>query len=58
MYGIASSDVKKLALRRVAEIDRKIAELQSLRDALGHLAEACAGDDRPDCPILEDLAAP
>ncbi len=54
----ASSDVKKLALRRVAEIDRKIAELQSLRDALAHLAEACAGDDRPDCPILEDLAAP
>ncbi len=53
----ASADVKTLALHRIDEIDRKIAELQSLRDALAHLAEACAGDDRPDCPILEDLAA-
>ena len=51
----ASSDVKTLALRRVGEIDRKIAELKTLRDALAHLAEACAGDDRPDCPILDDL---
>ncbi len=53
----ASSDVKTLALHRIGEIDRKIAELRTLRDALAHLAEACAGDERPDCPILEDLAA-
>ncbi len=53
----ASSAVKTLALHRIDEIDRKITELKTLRDALAHLAEACAGDDRPDCPILEDLAA-
>ena len=43
-------------MARIAEIDRKLAELQSLRDTLGHLAETCHGDHRPDCPILDDLA--
>ena len=52
----ASSDVKALALNRIEEIDRKVGELMSLRNALAHLAEACVGDDRPDCPILDDLA--
>jgi Cu(I)-responsive transcriptional regulator len=53
----ASSDVKALAQGRLDEIDRKLAELQSLRDSLAHLILACRGDDRPDCPILDDLAA-
>lgn len=52
----ASADVKALARHRVEEIDRKIAELHSMRDALDHLIERCHGDDRPDCPILDDLA--
>ncbi len=52
----ASSDVKALAQHRIAAIDRKIDELRTLRDALDHLARNCAGDDRPDCPILQDLA--
>jgi len=52
----ASSDVKALAQGRLDEIDRKLAELQSLRDTLAHLILACRGDDRPDCPILDDLA--
>lgn len=52
----ASADVRALALHRVNEIDRKIAELLSMRDALTHLIERCHGDDRPDCPILDDLA--
>ena len=52
----ASADVKALAKHRVEEIDRKIAELHSMRDALDHLIERCHGDDRPDCPILDDLA--
>ncbi len=52
----ASADVRALALHRVNEIDRKIAELHSMRDALTHLIERCHGDDRPDCPILDDLA--
>lgn len=52
----SSADVKAIAERRVAEIDRKVRDLLSLRSTLGHLVERCHGDDRPDCPILDDLA--
>ncbi|QUS36257.1 Cu(I)-responsive transcriptional regulator [Falsirhodobacter algicola] len=52
----ASADVKRLAGERLAEIARKIAELQSLRAVLEDLVERCQGDARPDCPILTDLA--
>ncbi len=52
----ASADVKALALSRISEIESKIRELQSLQATLRKLATACIGDDRPDCPILEDLA--
>ncbi len=52
----ASSDVKALAHGRLDDIDRKLTELQSLRNTLAHLSLACRGDDRPDCPILDDLA--
>ena len=52
-----SHDVKALATRHVEEIDRKIAELQGMRRTLVGLAERCHGDDRPDCPILDDLAS-
>jgi Cu(I)-responsive transcriptional regulator len=55
--GRASREVKKLALRHVAELDRKIAELASIRDTIATLAEQCHGDHRPDCPILDDLGA-
>lgn len=55
--GRASGDVKKLADRHTRQLDEKIRELQAMRDTLAHLAEHCHGDDRPDCPILEDLAA-
>ena len=51
-----SAEVKCLAERRIADIDRKMAELGGVRAALVHLAETCHGDERPDCPILEDLA--
>ena len=54
----ASSKVRDLALERLAEIDCKIAQLQGMRTALADLVEACHGDDRPSCPILEDLAGP
>ncbi|MDH5530304.1 MAG: Cu(I)-responsive transcriptional regulator [Paracoccaceae bacterium] len=53
----SSSDVKEVARTHLAHIDRKIVELSSMRNTLSHLIKACAGDDRPDCPILEDLAA-
>jgi MerR family copper efflux transcriptional regulator len=52
----ASADVKAMAEAHLTEIDRKIAELRSLRATLAHLVHRCHGDDRPDCPILADLA--
>lgn len=54
--GRASADVKALALAHADEIDRKIAELEAMRQTVLHLAERCHGDDRPECPILDDLA--
>jgi MerR family copper efflux transcriptional regulator len=53
----SSHDVKRLALERVAALDRKIAELTQIRDTVAALAERCHGDHRPDCPILDDLGA-
>ena len=52
----ASADVKSVARGKIAEIDRKIDELKTLRRTLATLAENCHGDDRPDCPIIDDLA--
>lgn len=51
----ASKEVKRLALKHVAELDSKIEELQSMRAALADLAAHCHGDARPECPILDDL---
>src|SRR5690606_25904637 len=55
--GRASADVKGIALAHVAELERKIAQLQGMADTLRTLAEHCHGDARPDCPILTDLDA-
>ncbi|MGI9449670.1 MAG: Cu(I)-responsive transcriptional regulator [Geminicoccaceae bacterium] len=55
--GRASADVKAMAEMRIAEIDKKLAELNSMRTTLAHLAVNCHGDDKPACPILDDLAA-
>lgn len=52
----ASADVKALTRAKIQEVDRKINELKSLKRVLETLAEACHGDDRPDCPIIDDLA--
>lgn len=52
----ASADVKSIAQSKIEEIDRKIAELRSLRTTLASLADDCHGDNRPDCPIIDDLA--
>jgi MerR family copper efflux transcriptional regulator len=57
-HGRASADVKKLALDHIQEIEGRIGELQAMKRTLEHLTERCHGDDRPDCPILEDLAKP
>ncbi len=52
----ASSEVKALALQHVSALEAKIVELQEMRDALKGLARRCHGDQRPDCPIIEELA--
>lgn len=52
----ASADVKAVALDHISSIDLKIAELQGMRATLAELADKCQGDERPDCPILDDLA--
>lgn len=54
----ASADVKAMALSHAAGLKAKIAELQAMAQTLEHLADHCQGDDRPDCPILADLAEP
>ena len=52
----ASADVKRMAEKHVKELDQKIAEMQAMRRTLVDLTEHCHGDNRPDCPILDDLA--
>ncbi len=54
--GRASADVKTLAEKHLVEVDKRLEELQHLRDTLSHLVHSCRGDNRPDCPILADLA--
>ncbi|PWW01992.1 Cu(I)-responsive transcriptional regulator [Hoeflea marina] len=51
-----SADVKDIALAKIAEIDRKIGELRGLRSTLSKLADHCHGDNRPDCPIMDELS--
>lgn len=50
-----SREVKAIASKHLAGLDARIAEMQTMADTLRHLAQCCAGDDRPDCPILADL---
>ena len=52
-----SAQVKALTKRHIDEIESKINELESMRNTLVTLSDKCHGDDRPDCPILEDLAS-
>ena len=53
----ASADVKRIAQAHVADLERRIAEMQAMRQTLQQLAHCCAGDNRPDCPILAELAS-
>ncbi|WP_374448562.1 Cu(I)-responsive transcriptional regulator [Stella sp.] len=52
----ASADVRRVAVGHIAELRRRIDELQAMVRTLEHLARHCHGDERPDCPILDDLA--
>ncbi|PPE68028.1 Cu(I)-responsive transcriptional regulator [Caldimonas caldifontis] len=53
----ASSEVKRVALEHAADLQRRIEEMRAMKRTLEQLATHCHGDDRPDCPILDDLAA-
>ncbi|WP_108462153.1 Cu(I)-responsive transcriptional regulator [Devosia naphthalenivorans] len=52
----ASAEVKDIATGHIAALETKINELQGMVNTLTHLAHCCGGDNRPDCPILDDLA--
>jgi Cu(I)-responsive transcriptional regulator len=50
-------DVKRLAVDHLAQLQMRIADLKAIADTLSHLIGHCHGDERPDCPILDSLAA-
>jgi MerR family copper efflux transcriptional regulator len=54
----SSHAVRKLAEKHLADIDARMAEMRAVSRTLNRLVRACHGDDRPDCPILDDLARP
>ncbi|MBR9863971.1 Cu(I)-responsive transcriptional regulator [Neptunicoccus cionae] len=51
----ASADVRAIAKDHLAQIEAKIADLEAMRNTLSDLVRDCAGDSRPDCPILQKL---
>ncbi|MEO7055430.1 MAG: Cu(I)-responsive transcriptional regulator [Caldimonas sp.] len=53
----ASADVKRIALAHVADLDRRMAEMAAMKKTLENLADCCKGDDRPGCPILDELGS-
>ena len=52
----ASADVKHIALSHVADLERRMCEMAAMKHTLETLATCCHGDERPDCPILDELA--
>ena len=54
--GRTSAQVKQIAQRHMGALRQRIEQLQAMERSLQHLTRCCHGDDRPDCPILDDLA--
>lgn len=52
----ASASVRRIAQHHADELAQRIDAMQAMRRTLEHLIHCCHGDDRPDCPILDDLA--
>ena len=53
----ASSQVKRIAQQHIDELSERMAQMQAMQRSLQTLVSCCQGNDRPDCPILDDLAA-
>ena len=51
-----SKEVKKITLEKIFQIENKLKDLNDLKKELSFLANNCHGDNRPDCPILDELA--
>ncbi|MDO8251063.1 MAG: Cu(I)-responsive transcriptional regulator [Rhodoferax sp.] len=54
----ASASVKRIAQKHVNELAHRIEAMQAMQRTLSSLLAHCQGDERPDCPILDDLAGP
>jgi Cu(I)-responsive transcriptional regulator len=52
----ASASVRKIAQKHADELAQRIEAMQAMQRTLKHLIHCCQGDERPDCPILDDLA--
>ncbi|MEJ7688791.1 MAG: Cu(I)-responsive transcriptional regulator [Variovorax sp.] len=52
----ASSEVKRIALAHAEDLSRRIEEMAGMKRTLERLADCCQGDERPDCPIIDELA--
>ena len=53
----SSAEVRRIATRHIEDLSRKLAEMEAMRRTLQHLVHCCHGDERPDCPILDELSA-
>lgn len=53
-----SREVKRLADAHISDLERRIKEMRSVLRTLRDLSRDCHGDDRSECPILDDLASP
>ena len=51
-----SREVKRIAEAHISDLQARVAEMEAMANTLAKLVAACHGDDRPDCPILDDLA--
>jgi MerR family copper efflux transcriptional regulator len=51
----SSAEVRRIAARHVEDLQQKLAEMEAMKRSLEHLVHCCHGDDRPECPILDEL---
>lgn len=54
----SSASVKRIAQKHLDELAQRIEALQAMQRTMGQLLRLCPGDERPDCPILDDLGQP